>query len=420
MPRPNPHAPVRRVIDTCLWRDPKVMALGNPRSSPLMLFIFLATHPNSGRIPGVLVESLPSIAVRLGWKQETTKEMLQTLEQQGLVYTDSTHWLVWIPNAIKYNRPGGAGEMKLWAREWRGVPECALKERIAKELGEFLAPRPLLAAAFAKHCLAQPVVPPQDADKPAADAKTEDAKGKKQGKAKVKALTEAEQWESEFQTLWAIYPKRVGANPRKLGFQHFCARRRQGVSFEELKAGLERYARFCEATDKINTEIVMQASRFFGTSEPFREQWALPKGHVITADLETSPDFEVVLAAYPRQDAKAEAWSAWQRIQPMPDAALAKQMIAAMAEWRKYDWRPGRESFVPPLAKWLESMGWRRKFKQNGSSFEETAARFGAVPGHDAGNVYDGEVVVEPAVPALGLPKKPADPFNLEPIPARR
>jgi len=79
-----------------------------------------------------------------------------------------------------------------------------------------------------------------------------------------------------FQRAWAAYPKRAGGNSEKKAYRCWRARVRQGVSEDELEQGVVRYARFCDATDKTGSEYVMQASRFFGPDEPWREDWAVP------------------------------------------------------------------------------------------------------------------------------------------------
>ena len=43
---------------------------------------------------------------------------------------------------------------------------------------------------------------------------------------------------------------------------------------QDMIAGVSRYATFVEATDKLGTEFVMQASTFFGLADP--SNWILP------------------------------------------------------------------------------------------------------------------------------------------------
>ena len=82
----------------------------------------------------------------------------------------------------------------------------------------------------------------------------------------------------EFEAAWAAYPRRAGGNPKKAAYRCWRARVRQGASEDELEQGVVRYARFCDATDKTGSEFVMQASRFFGPDEHWREDWAVSGG----------------------------------------------------------------------------------------------------------------------------------------------
>lgn len=80
----------------------------------------------------------------------------------------------------------------------------------------------------------------------------------------------------EFEDLWKAYPRRAGANSRKDALAAFCARRKEGEPRDSLAAGLGRYTAFCVATNKVGTEYVQQAKRFFGTSGVWREAWDIP------------------------------------------------------------------------------------------------------------------------------------------------
>lgn len=81
---------------------------------------------------------------------------------------------------------------------------------------------------------------------------------------------------SEFDVAWKRYPKRSGNNPRKDAEDAWNARIKAGVASANMLAGLDRYARWCEATGKIGTEHIMRASTFFGPSKPFEQEFSLP------------------------------------------------------------------------------------------------------------------------------------------------
>lgn len=76
-----------------------------------------------------------------------------------------------------------------------------------------------------------------------------------------------------FTDCWAIYPSRVGGNPRHEALKAYRARRRDGVGADELLAGVQRYAAWCEANGKTDSPYVMRASTFFGPALRFTEDW---------------------------------------------------------------------------------------------------------------------------------------------------
>lgn len=86
------------------------------------------------------------------------------------------------------------------------------------------------------------------------------------------------EYSTEFEEIWTAYPRRTGSNPKKAAFSAYRQRLEEGVSHEEIASGAQRYAAWCMATDKIGTETVMQAKRFFGPGREFENDWSLPIG----------------------------------------------------------------------------------------------------------------------------------------------
>lgn len=80
-------------------------------------------------------------------------------------------------------------------------------------------------------------------------------------------------WADEFKS---IYPPRAGDPNWRGAWRAANARIAEGHTPEEFLAGARRYAEFCRATGKANTETVQQASRFLGPSKPFLLLWNLP------------------------------------------------------------------------------------------------------------------------------------------------
>jgi hypothetical protein len=82
-----------------------------------------------------------------------------------------------------------------------------------------------------------------------------------------------QEYPPEFESVWTAYPNRLGGNPKNRAFKAWNARRSEGHTPEEIAEGVERYARFCNATNKTGTELVKQAATFFGPDKGFLETW---------------------------------------------------------------------------------------------------------------------------------------------------
>lgn len=80
-----------------------------------------------------------------------------------------------------------------------------------------------------------------------------------------------------FEDVWKRYPKRAGTNSRKEAERCWKARLKEGCTTREMSDGVDRYRIYCDHTDKIGTEYVLQASTFFGPKEHWKNDWALPK-----------------------------------------------------------------------------------------------------------------------------------------------
>lgn len=83
---------------------------------------------------------------------------------------------------------------------------------------------------------------------------------------------------NEFAELRERFPKRAGSNPWPRAIKAIRARLKDGSTLDELRSGIERYRKFCEATGKTGTEYVMQAATFFGPDRHYLEPWNTPPG----------------------------------------------------------------------------------------------------------------------------------------------
>ena len=81
-----------------------------------------------------------------------------------------------------------------------------------------------------------------------------------------------------FEAAWKAYPKREGSNPKNKALSCWKARIKEGVTPEQMLAGVAMYAAFCRIKGSIGTGYVMQAVRFFGTERAFDNDWSVAAG----------------------------------------------------------------------------------------------------------------------------------------------
>jgi len=87
-----------------------------------------------------------------------------------------------------------------------------------------------------------------------------------------------------FEDAWRAYPKRQGGNPKGKAFSAYKTRLYQDGAISgdnnwirACHAGVERYAEYCDATGKTNTEYVMHAATFFGPEKHYLNDWHYDK-----------------------------------------------------------------------------------------------------------------------------------------------
>lgn len=102
-----------------------------------------------------------------------------------------------------------------------------------------------------------------------------------------------------FAVAWAAYPTRAGGNPRTRAAKAYRARLAEGATPADMLAGVERYAAYCEATEKAGTEFVMQGATFFGPDRRWTEQYEAPDEYA------NDPAALAAIAARDKADADA-------------------------------------------------------------------------------------------------------------------
>ncbi len=140
-----------RTLDVRLWGDEKFRALSSLKSSGQALFLYLLTNPNTTSIPGLYRAGAAGMAEELHWTTEGFHEAFLEVMRQGLVEADFESRVIFISNAIKYNKPQSPNVIKSWASHWDEIPECDLKNTAYQKLKDFVyGMDKAFADAFAK------------------------------------------------------------------------------------------------------------------------------------------------------------------------------------------------------------------------------------------------------------------------------
>ncbi len=201
-----------RKISVRMHADEKYLALSAPQPNGRSLWEWLLHGPMTGPIPGVIRAGVAAMAEELDWDQEGFDKAFREIIDLGMAEYDPKNRIVWLPNAIKHNKPASPNVVVSWAQEWGLVKECELKAQIYERLRLFVCGldkdgKTAFSDAFDKS-IAKPFSKPS-------------------GKPSVKAIPKQEQeqeQEQEQDKKTSGKPKSVGLSSSDLNdvFQHWC------------------------------------------------------------------------------------------------------------------------------------------------------------------------------------------------------
>lgn len=122
-----------------MWNDEGFRKLSAPTvPNAQFLWFRLLTGPELGVIPGCFQAWDGGVARALGWSVEGTLEAFQEIVNQGMAKADWSVGFVFVPKAIKHNRPNSVNVVKGWRKAWVELPECILKNEAHQTLKAFL------------------------------------------------------------------------------------------------------------------------------------------------------------------------------------------------------------------------------------------------------------------------------------------
>lgn len=127
-----------RKLEVRTWSDAKFMQLSPMPPSGQGLWLYLLSGPHTGPIPGLFRTGRAAMAEELNWDIKAFDKAFGEVLAQGMVKADFESKLVWIPNAIKHNKPESPNVVRNWGKEFDLLPECQLKTEALIELKSFI------------------------------------------------------------------------------------------------------------------------------------------------------------------------------------------------------------------------------------------------------------------------------------------
>jgi len=121
-----------------MWSDAGFRELSPIPPSGQGLWFFLLTGPHTSAVPGLFRSGRAGMAEELGWSVENFDRYFDEVYQKGMAKADFNARLVWLPNAIKHNRPESPNVVRSWRQELDVLPECPLKNEAIEHLREYL------------------------------------------------------------------------------------------------------------------------------------------------------------------------------------------------------------------------------------------------------------------------------------------
>jgi hypothetical protein len=131
-----------------MWGDSDFRSLSAPAACGQFLWLRLLTGPEQTTVPGMLFPIWDAgLARAIGWTSEALGVALRECSAKGMLRSDFDVGLVWLPNALKHNRPESPNHVRGWCKPWNEFPECPLKEEAFEHFKSYLEG---LGEAYAK------------------------------------------------------------------------------------------------------------------------------------------------------------------------------------------------------------------------------------------------------------------------------
>lgn len=132
---PIHHKHIYRRIAVRMWLDERFQqALSPLPPSGQSLWLYLLTCPETDVLPGLFRASRAGLADALGWGLSDFDRCWREIEAAGMGEADWRARLVWLKNALRYNRPESPNVVISWGRAAHMLPECDLRDRAIRQM----------------------------------------------------------------------------------------------------------------------------------------------------------------------------------------------------------------------------------------------------------------------------------------------
>lgn len=238
-------------IHTAIWGSQDFVSFSDDAR---LLALYLLTSPHTTMIGAF---RLPDgyVCADIGWSIERVSKGFDELFRKGFCNRcETTNWM-WVVKFLRWNPPENPNQWKAARKQSRQIPErCSWKQGFMKTLDD--AEGGLSRKGYER------------VTKPGTGTGT----GSKEDVPPDKPVAPPA-YPADFESIWQAYPKRDGSNPKKPAYGAYRQRLKEGAPHDDIAAGVQRYAAWCDATGKTGLETVMQAKRFFGPGREWENPW---------------------------------------------------------------------------------------------------------------------------------------------------
>lgn len=232
------------------WTDAKVLDDFTPEDR--YFYLYLLTNPHTN-LSGCYEMSLKSASTEMGYNRETIEKLLKRFEQDhDAIRYDPTTKEVLILNWHRYNWTSSEKFRKPLLAEIENIKNADFRVYLMDLFEE-------------KDTVAIPYQYGSDTTDTVTD--TDTVKKNSNGR---KKSTSRSALNSEFDSLWILYPRKQGKDKAQ---GYYERARKAGTTYEEVEAGILAYKAYIEA-EQIDKRYVKQGSTFF-SQKAWQDDWSV-------------------------------------------------------------------------------------------------------------------------------------------------